>query len=226
VRPTQTVAKVIINPRTGSVVMNQTVTIESCAVAHGNLSVIINSEQKVSQPNALAGGQTVTTTQSEIDIKQGGGALIQLKAGVSLCRGGQGDQCAGRRTAGSAVHPAVDESRRRAARRPRNHLKPCRAEQPRKPFMKSTDLAVNRLAIDPALGGDLRARLRADPQAGVRQAARQFEGMLLHLMLKSMRDATPSVGCWTAIRAVFSPPSATSKWRRISLRKRRWVSPH
>ena len=84
VRPTQTVARVIINPRTGSVVMNQKVTIDSCAVAHGNLSVVVNSEQKVSQPNALAGGQTVTTTQSEIEIKQGGGSLIQLKAGVSL----------------------------------------------------------------------------------------------------------------------------------------------
>ena len=83
-RPTKPVAKVIINPRTGSVVMNQTVTIDSCAVAHGNLSVIINTEQKVSQPNTLAGGQTVTTTQSEIDIKQGGGSLIQLKAGVNL----------------------------------------------------------------------------------------------------------------------------------------------
>lgn len=84
VRPVKTAAKVIINPRTGSVVMNQTVTIESCAIAHGSLSVIINTEQKVSQPNALAGGQTVTTTQSEIDIKQGGGSLIQLKAGVNL----------------------------------------------------------------------------------------------------------------------------------------------
>ena len=84
VRPTKTVAKVIINPRTGSVVMNQTVTIDSCAVAHGNLSVVINTEQKVSQPNPLAAGQTVTTTQSEIEVKQGGGSLIQLKAGVSL----------------------------------------------------------------------------------------------------------------------------------------------
>ncbi|SBT05047.1 flagellar basal body P-ring protein [Candidatus Accumulibacter aalborgensis] len=84
VRPVKTAAKVIINPRTGSVVMNQTVTIESCAVAHGSLSVVINTEQKVSQPNALAGGQTVTTTQSEIDIKQGGASLIQLKAGVNL----------------------------------------------------------------------------------------------------------------------------------------------
>lgn len=84
VRPTKSAAKVIINPRTGSVVMNQTVTIEACAVAHGSLSVVINTEQSVSQPNALAAGQTVTTTQSEIDIKQGGGSLIQLKAGVSL----------------------------------------------------------------------------------------------------------------------------------------------
>ena len=84
VRPAKTIAKVIINPRTGSVVMNQTVTIESCAVAHGSLSVVINTEQKVSQPNSLAPGQTVTTTQSEIDIKQGGGSLIQLKAGVKL----------------------------------------------------------------------------------------------------------------------------------------------
>jgi flagellar P-ring protein precursor FlgI len=84
VRPTKGVAKVIINPRSGSVVMNQMVTVDACAVAHGNLSVIISSEQRVSQPNPLAAGQTVTTTQSEIEVKQGGGALIQLKAGVNL----------------------------------------------------------------------------------------------------------------------------------------------
>ena len=84
VRPTRGVAKVIINPRTGSVVMNQTVTIDSCAVAHGNLSVVINTEQSVSQPNPLAAGRTVTATQSEIEVKQGGGSLVHLKAGVNL----------------------------------------------------------------------------------------------------------------------------------------------
>ncbi|HPT49844.1 MAG TPA: flagellar basal body P-ring protein FlgI [Accumulibacter sp.] len=84
VQPAKTMAKVIVNPRTGSIVMNQTVTLESCAVAHGNLSVVINSEQKVSQPNALSGGQTTTTTQNDIDIKQSGSSLIQLKAGVNL----------------------------------------------------------------------------------------------------------------------------------------------
>lgn len=84
VQPAKTMAKVIVNPRTGSIVMNQTVTLESCAVAHGNLSVVINSEQKVSQPNTLSGGQTTTTTQNDIDIKQSGSSLIQLKAGVNL----------------------------------------------------------------------------------------------------------------------------------------------
>ena len=84
VTPMKSMAKVIVNPRTGSVVMNQTVTIESCAIAHGALSVVVNTDQQVSQPNALAGGQTVTTSQSDIQIKQSGGALMNLKAGVNL----------------------------------------------------------------------------------------------------------------------------------------------
>ena len=84
VRPTKAMAKVIVNPRTGSVVMNQNVTIESCAVAHGALSVVVNTEQQVSQPNALAGGQTVTTAQSGISIEQSGGALMRLKTGANL----------------------------------------------------------------------------------------------------------------------------------------------
>jgi flagellar P-ring protein precursor FlgI len=84
VRPMRTTAKVIVNPRTGSVVMNQMVTIESCAVAHGALSVVVNSDPQVSQPNALAGGQTTVTQQSDISITQSGGALMALKAGANL----------------------------------------------------------------------------------------------------------------------------------------------
>jgi flagellar P-ring protein precursor FlgI len=82
--PAKTMAKVIVNPRTGSVVMNQMVTIESCAVAHGALSVTVNSAQDVSQPNPLSAGQTVTTQQSQISIDQGGGALMTVKAGANL----------------------------------------------------------------------------------------------------------------------------------------------
>ena len=84
VRPVRSAARVVVNPRNGSVVMNQMVTIESCAVAHGSLAVTVNTDQQVSQPNALAGGQTTTTAQSDIQIKQAGSALMHLKAGANL----------------------------------------------------------------------------------------------------------------------------------------------
>ncbi len=84
VRPTKAMAKVIVNPRTGSVVMNQMVTIEQCAVAHGSLSVVVKSEQQVSQPNPLSGGQTVTTTQADIAIEQQRGSLMAVNAGANL----------------------------------------------------------------------------------------------------------------------------------------------
>ncbi len=84
VRPMQSVAKVIVNPRTGSVVMNQSVTLDACAVAHGNLSVVVSNDPAVSQPAPLAGGQTVVTNQADIQIKKDGGALMNAKAGVNL----------------------------------------------------------------------------------------------------------------------------------------------
>lgn len=82
--PAQMGAKVIMNARTGSVVMNQAVTLDSCAVSHGNLSVVINTETAVSQPAPLSGGQTVTTQSSQIDIKKEPGQVVVLKGGASL----------------------------------------------------------------------------------------------------------------------------------------------
>ncbi|GKQ59332.1 flagellar P-ring protein [Sphaerotilus sp. FB-3] len=77
-------AKVVVNARTGSVVMNQAVTLGPCAVAHGNLSVTISTTPQVSQPAPLSGGQTVVTEKSDIRMQQDGGALIQLPAGTRL----------------------------------------------------------------------------------------------------------------------------------------------
>jgi flagellar P-ring protein precursor FlgI len=78
-------AKVVINARTGSVVMNQSVTLAPCAVAHGSLSVTISNTPVVSQPNALStGGQTVVTEKADISIAQQGGALMALPAGTKL----------------------------------------------------------------------------------------------------------------------------------------------
>jgi flagellar P-ring protein precursor FlgI len=84
VTPTQAVARVVVNARTGSVVMNQAVRVNDCAVAHGNLSVVINTEPVISQPNALAGGQTVVAQTSQISVNQGGGALQMVRGGASL----------------------------------------------------------------------------------------------------------------------------------------------
>lgn len=84
VAPAQAVARVVINARTGSVVMNQAVRIQDCAVAHGNLTVVINTEPVVSQPNALAGGSTVASQRSQIELSQGGAALQVVRGGASL----------------------------------------------------------------------------------------------------------------------------------------------
>ncbi|HUG20911.1 flagellar basal body P-ring protein FlgI [Piscinibacter sp.] len=78
-------AKIVINARTGSVVMNQAVTLAACAVAHGSLSVTISTTPQVSQPNALSvGGQTVLTERSDIAISQQAGSLIEMPAGTKL----------------------------------------------------------------------------------------------------------------------------------------------
>jgi len=77
-------ARVVFNARTGSIVMNQAVTLNNCAVAHGNLSVTINTTPTVSQPNALSGGQTVVTQKSDITIKQEPGPLIQMPQSANL----------------------------------------------------------------------------------------------------------------------------------------------
>ncbi len=84
VTPAQAVAKVVINARTGSIVMNQAVRILDCAVAHGSLTVVINTEPVISQPGPLSGGSTVVTQRSQIELNQSGAALQVVRGGASL----------------------------------------------------------------------------------------------------------------------------------------------
>jgi flagellar P-ring protein precursor FlgI len=77
-------ARIVLNARTGSVVLNEAVTLGPCAVAHGSLSVTISTTPVVSQPGPLAQGQTVQSEKSDIAITQQGGALVQLPAGAKL----------------------------------------------------------------------------------------------------------------------------------------------
>ena len=77
-------ARVVLNARTGSVVMNESVSLGVCAVAHGSLSVTISATPLVSQPGPLSQGQTVTGEKADIAISQQAGALVQMPAGTQL----------------------------------------------------------------------------------------------------------------------------------------------
>jgi flagellar P-ring protein FlgI len=77
-------AKVIINSRTGTVVISSNVRVSPAAVSHGSLTVSIKEEQKVSQPNALAAGTTTVTTSSTINVDQGSNRMFLFKPGVDL----------------------------------------------------------------------------------------------------------------------------------------------
>ncbi|WP_374590265.1 flagellar basal body P-ring protein FlgI [Aquabacterium sp.] len=77
-------ARIVVNARTGSVVMNQAVTLGPCAVAHGNLSVTINSTPVISQPGAFSSGTTQVAEKADIQVRQDSGSLINMPAGTKL----------------------------------------------------------------------------------------------------------------------------------------------
>jgi flagellar P-ring protein FlgI len=84
IEPGDAPARVIVNSRTGTVVIGSAVRVKPAAVAHGSLSVTITERVDVSQPNALAQGDTVVTPRSEISIEQGEARMFVFNAGVNL----------------------------------------------------------------------------------------------------------------------------------------------
>lgn len=77
-------AKVIVNERTGTVIMGDKVTISKVALAHGNLNISIRSETNVVQPNALAGGTTAAVTNSDVNVTEDVKALRIVGGEVTL----------------------------------------------------------------------------------------------------------------------------------------------
>jgi flagellar P-ring protein FlgI len=79
------VARVIVNARTGTVIINSAVRVSPAAVAHGNLIVTISENPQVSQPQPFARGRTVVTPQSDVQVTQeGGNRMFVFRPGVSL----------------------------------------------------------------------------------------------------------------------------------------------
>jgi flagellar P-ring protein precursor FlgI len=84
VTPGETPAKVIVNSRTGTVVINSAVRLSAAAISHGKLVVRIDEKPKVSQPGALSQGRTATTPNSQISVNEGDAHIAMFKPGASL----------------------------------------------------------------------------------------------------------------------------------------------
>jgi flagellar P-ring protein precursor FlgI len=78
------VAKVVINERTGTIVMGENVRILPVAIAHGSLTVQISEQANVSQPMPFSRGETTVTPQTKIEVQEGKGFLSVLEGGVTI----------------------------------------------------------------------------------------------------------------------------------------------
>jgi len=85
VTPGEAAARVVINSRTGTVVIGNRVRVMPAAVAHGSLAVTISEKPQVSQPAPFSEGQTVVVPRSQIEVTQeGAGRMFVFDAGVNL----------------------------------------------------------------------------------------------------------------------------------------------
>jgi len=79
-----TVAKVVVNERAGTIVMGSNVRISDVAIAHGNLTIEVKTEPQVSQPNAFSGGTTVETKKEETTVTEEPAKVLLFKSGPTI----------------------------------------------------------------------------------------------------------------------------------------------
>jgi flagellar P-ring protein precursor FlgI len=84
VQPSDPPARVVINSRTGTVVINRSVRVTAAAVSHGTISVAISATNEVSQPNAFAGGQTQAVQNAQVNVSEPNKPMFLFKPGVDL----------------------------------------------------------------------------------------------------------------------------------------------
>ena len=178
-------ARVVINERTGTVVLGSHFRIATVAVAHGNLTIQVKNETEVSQPGAFAprGAETVVVPKSDVQVKE---EKAQARA---RARGGEhrgrrpGSQCSRCHSARSHLDLAGDSSGRRAHGRPGHHVMPSR-ERGR--------LGARRGPCQgrPSSAGE---ELQAKASARIRKAAKDFEAILAEQLLKTARRSSSRV---------------------------------
>ena len=84
VTPSEPNARVVINSRTGTVVINRAVRVTAAAVSHGTISVAITATNEVSQPNPLSQGQTLEVQNADIAVNEPKNPMFLFKPGVDL----------------------------------------------------------------------------------------------------------------------------------------------
>ena len=171
------IARVVINERTGTVVLGGDVRIGPVAVAHGNLSVRVATDYQVSQPEGFSRGETTVTPQSQVDVDQEDRKLIALEPGTTLADVVRALEHAGRHAARHHRHHAGAEGCRRTPRRGRDSVS----------IEASADI-VERIRTERGEGKANSEQTRAR----LTQLAAEFESMLLLQMLKEMRKS----GSW------------------------------
>jgi len=77
-------ARIVVNEKTGTIVMGEKVRISTVAVSHGNLNLVISEQTNVSQPNPLSDGQTVVSPETQMTVSEDKGNLVVLEKGVSI----------------------------------------------------------------------------------------------------------------------------------------------
>ena len=77
-------ARVVVNERTGTIIMGEHVRVSTVALAHGNLNITIRNETQVSQPNALAEGQTAVVENRDVNVSEDAGQLSVVNETVNL----------------------------------------------------------------------------------------------------------------------------------------------
>jgi flagellar P-ring protein precursor FlgI len=82
--PADGAAKIIVNSRTGTIVVGKHVRLKPAAVTHGGMTVAIKENLSVSQPNAFSGGQTVVVPDSDIEVNEEQGKMFKFEPGLTL----------------------------------------------------------------------------------------------------------------------------------------------
>ncbi len=82
--PRDQMAKVVVNPRNGTIVFDENVRVAPVAVTRGNITVKVSSEKLISQPPPFSSGETVLTEQEQLEVSKDEGSLVALPAGTTI----------------------------------------------------------------------------------------------------------------------------------------------